>query len=283
MNIVFVYNPNSGSALPLDVLRAKCDESGIKIQAFIAVEEGYEKKLKRYAKKDQTIAAYGGDGTISSVANIVAGTRANLAPLPGGTLNHFTKDLGISQEFDKALRGLKKGQVKTVDVAEVNGTIFLNNSSIGLYPSSLQTREHFEDKLGKWPAAVIGGIRTFIRYRTYELTISGENVTTPFIFIGNNDYHLDKTDKAGRKRLDKGILSVYTINAASRRQLLGLLGWALVGRLSDAPEIKAWTAKEVTIHAKKPQLKISRDGELDIIATPLNYKILPSRLRIIGN
>src|SRR3954469_22997747 len=80
------------------------------------------------------VAAGGGDGTISAVASALVGTDVALGVLPLGTLNHFAKDLGIPLKLEDAIQALFRGDTVKVDVAEINGKIFLNNSSLGLYP-----------------------------------------------------------------------------------------------------------------------------------------------------
>ena len=95
----------------------------------------------------------GGDGTIAAVAAALVGTDTPLGVLPMGTLNHFAKDLGIPLELEKAVQTLFTGKVAQVDVGEVNGRIFLNNSSLGFYPRIVQERER-EQRQGhsKWVA-----------------------------------------------------------------------------------------------------------------------------------
>jgi len=282
MNIVLVYNPHSGSSPKLAELRKLCKTHGIAIKAPIAIGDGYEKKLRSHIAKDQVIAVVGGDGTISSVASILTGTRAILAPLPGGTLNHFTKDLGVPQELDEAFARLSTAKPRNVDVASVNDVVFINNSSIGLYPSSLQTREELQaKKLAKWSAAVFASIRAFVKYRTYTVTIDDETFKTPFLFVGNNDYRLTEPGKS-RDSLTQGILSVYMIATASRRELVGIFAWALIGQLHRSSEFKTWQTSQLTVHTKRSRVRVSRDGELEKLASPLEYKLRSKALRILS-
>jgi len=281
MNIVLIYNSQSGSALSQTNLRDKCKKQGITVDRFIEMGHDIDKDLRPYLDKKRVIAAIGGDGTLSGVANLLIDTPAIFAPLPGGTLNHFTKDLGIDQDIDKALAGLAAGKVHAIDVGIINKKAFLNNSSIGLYPSSLQTREKMEAKLGKWLAAIIGSAQALWRYRSYEVSVEGEQFKTPFIFVGNNDYHLGEPDKDGRREIDKGVLSVYAITSASRWKLIKILAHVLIGRLHSVDEIKSWKTTKVTIHAKRSEIKVSRDGELERMSTPLTYRINHRTLRVI--
>ena len=169
MNITLVYNPKSGSSLSRQALRKKCDAANITIDKFVAIGDGFERKLSSAITAGASIAVIGGDGTVSAVAGLVANTKATLIPLPGGTLNHFTKDLDIPQDVDEALARLRRLKPRTIDIASVNDMMFINNSSIGLYPASLRSREKLESKLSKWSAAVVASWRAFVNLQTYRV------------------------------------------------------------------------------------------------------------------
>lgn len=98
--------------------------------------------LARRAVDDgcEPIIAGGGDGTINAVASTLVGTDRTLGVLPLGTLNHFAKDLSIPLDLEEAARVCVAGHTARVDVGEVNNRIFLNNSSLGLYPSIVRHR-----------------------------------------------------------------------------------------------------------------------------------------------
>lgn len=283
MKVVLLHNPRSGTAPSLKDLRRYFKQASIDISVEIAIQDGFERKLKRHLRKGQIIAAVGGDGTMSTVAQLMKSTDAILAPLPGGTLNHFTKDLGINQDLEKAIQAMTVAAPRRIDYAMVNDRVFINNSSIGLYPSSLQSRARIEDKFGKWPAAVIGSIRAWLQYRLYNVTVGGKDVSTPFIFIGNNDYHIEHSVNNGRKYVDKGMLSIYTITATSRWEFLKLIGRALTGKLADVPELQTYKTTEVTIHSRHDSLRVAYDGEFTRLQPPLTYKIVPGGLKIIGS
>lgn len=281
MNITVVYNPKSGSSLTKGELEKLFTSHTITVDRYIDVTKNLSSQLRPLVKKPTIIAAIGGDGTLSSVANILRGTKAVFAPLPGGTLNHFTKDLSIDQTIEKAVANLNRQRTKHVDVATINDTVFVNNSSLGIYPSSLQAREKVEGTLGKWPAAVTGSIKALFRYKLYTVTIDGESFRTPFIFIGNNNYHLDEPDNFGRKRVDEGVLSIYTLKTERRLEAAWHLLLTLAGRYNDADKIEAWVQDSVTIHTKRNQVSISRDGELEKTSSPLVYAIDPKSLTVL--
>lgn len=282
MKVILVHNSKSGSALSLAQLRKKFKKNNIDIQKDIKIQDDFEKKLKPLLKQGTVVAAIGGDGTISAVAGILTNTKAVLAPLPGGTLNHFTKDLEIPQDIDKAIANLKKAKQHKIDTAKVNDLIFINNSSMGLYPSSLKVREEAEENIGKWPAAAVGILKAIVRYKTYDITLNKKTFTTPFIFIGNNPYKISDFALTNRTSLKKGKLSVYVTKASSRFALVKIFIHAATGRLHDVDEFESFSSKEITIKTRKESsMYVSHDGEVSKLKTPLTYKILPKSLTII--
>ncbi|HVF27209.1 MAG TPA: diacylglycerol kinase family protein, partial [Pyrinomonadaceae bacterium] len=174
------------------------------------------------------IVAGGGDGTINLVASKIVGTPTRLGVLPLGTLNHFAKDLHIPLDLEAAARTIISGRVVQVDVGEVNGRIFLNNSSLGLYPSIVRRRERQQERLGrgKWYALFWAGLTVLRRYPflSVRLTADGAELTrrTPFVFIGNNEYEMSSFQIGARACLDKGHLSLYVAHRVGRARLLQL-------------------------------------------------------------
>lgn len=280
MNIVLVYNSRSGSALPLDELTQKMSAHDTSIDHAIDITDNFRKSIAPHIQNGVYIAAIGGDGTLSSVAQEIYGTKATMIPLPGGTLNHFTKDLNIPQDLDEAIAALHSKTPRKVDVATVNDTVFINNSSIGLYPSTVHEREQIESKYGKWPSAVYASIKAFIRFKHYVVTIDGTEYRTPFVFVGNNNY--DITNAAQRSSLDEGVLCVHMITSDSRLSLLKIIAYAIVGSIRDSDNLTSLITRNVTIHAKKTFLRISRDGEVSRETSPLHYESKPASLRILG-
>lgn len=281
MNVVLVYNLKSGSAHSLTELRSLFKKYGIAISKAIPVKKTFEQELRHPIKNGEMIAVVGGDGTISAVASLVAKTNATLIPLPGGTLNHFTKDLGIEQDLERAIEKLATAKPRSIDIGRINDTYFINNSSIGLYPSSLHTRKRLEDRLGKWPAAIIGGLRALIRYRIYEISINDQHIKSPFIFAGNNDYKLESFGLETRTRLDAGILSIYIVRSRSRWSLLKIFAHAFIGKLNSLDDFTSFKTESFTIASRHSHLSISHDGEVSRIATPVTYKIEKKQLKIL--
>lgn len=284
MKVVVVYNPKSGSSVGEASLKDKFKSAGINVEQMIPINRNISSSLRPFLKNDKTIIAVcGGDGTINSVAGILAGTKTILAPLPGGTLNHFTKDLGIEQDLDKAIANLHNARPRHIDLAKINDKVIINNSSIGLYPAALRFREDLpKSPVTKWFSMVIASIRSLIRNRTYSLTIEKDSMQTPLLFVGNNDYGLEHGIITGRKRLDQGVLSVYAITSTGRLRVIKVLLLFLIGRASNSTDIRTWKTDELIIRTPRRNVRVSRDGEHEKIDTPLRYEIVKKSLLVIG-
>ena len=160
MKIEVIVNAGSGtgenSALEAH-LKELFEHAGLVTHVALA-QGGHEivELAKRAARGDaDVVVAAGGDGTINSVTSQLLNTKKALGILPLGTMNHFAKDLHIPLELEAAVETIIEGHLANVDLGEVNGHIFVNNSSLGLYPSIVREREK-QQRLGsgKWPAYV---------------------------------------------------------------------------------------------------------------------------------
>jgi diacylglycerol kinase family enzyme len=274
---IFVTNARSGSAMARAELGSLCKKYGIRIDEWLDIDD--KEKLARYGKKGATVYVLGGDGTVSSVTAVLVGTKAVLVPLPGGTLNHFTKDVHVPQTLEEALAHSSKRGISTVDTAEVNGRVFINNASLGLYPSSLRTRSKFENYVGKWPAAVIAAWRAFVRLKTYTVTIDDETFQTPFVFVGNNVYELDTLGIPSRKRLDEEVLTVFIAKTTSRLALLRLGFLTLLGLARELQDFEVRHVRELRVATKRARVRVSYDGEVAVFVSPLRFKIRPKSIR----
>src|SRR5205085_9403563 len=192
---------------------------------------------QRIAGGVNAVVAAGGDGTLSSVAGALIDTPVPLGILPVGTLNHFAKDLGLPLDLEGAVRTIVEGQRRRVDVGEVNGRIFVNNSSIGMYPVMVRDRDKQRQRLGrnKWIALLLASFRVFKRFPLFTVVIHSETGTvrlkTSFLFVGNNRYQIELFKLGIRARLDEGRICVYTSTTKSRWGIIALAWRALFGRL----------------------------------------------------
>jgi diacylglycerol kinase family enzyme len=233
-----------------------------------------------------TICAGGGDGTVSGVAGALAGSEVALGVLPLGTLNHFAKDLKIPLDLEGAAATLLQGFTARVDAASVNGRVFINNSSLGIYPQMVRERiqlQRFGDN--KLVAAIRASIAVLRRWPlvTVRLQADGHSITltTPFVFVGNNEYEVGAPATGTRSSLDRGLLSVLATNRAGRLDLLRMAVQLLLGGSGSSTELKAHNTAEVLVESRRRVVRVSADGEVAMMATPLRYAILPGALRVI--
>ena len=238
------------------------------------------------AARGDIVVAAGGDGTVSTIAGVAVETGATLGVLPMGTLNHFAKDVGIPLDLDAAVAGIVAGTRRHVDVAEVNGRIFINNSSVGIYPRLVWERE-MEQRRGrrKSTAFAIAMLRTWRQYRTVvarlQVNDAGTVVRTPFVFVGNNEYKAEGFELGGRTTLDEGRLSVFLAPECGQYEFLMLPFRALAKRLRTGASFVAFGADSVRVSVPYAQVSVARDGEVEMMQSPLVYRSRPGALRIL--
>jgi len=238
-------------------------------------------------EKPRVIVAGGGDGTVSAVAALLVGTDTALGVLPLGTLNHFARDLRIPTELDQAVAVLAAGHQTRIDVGEVNGRTFLNNSSLGLYPGIVRDRERQRRSLGRGKrSAMFWATLTALRRAPFldvRIVLGGRERSyhAPFVFIGNITYVMEGFDIGTREGLSQGHLSVYVTRRQSRLGLLGLGFLALFSRLRQARDFEATTAESITVRTRHEQLPVASDGEVTLMETPLEYRCRPLALRVV--
>lgn len=233
------------------------------------------------------VVAIGGDGTISGIAAALVGSDTALGVIPAGTLNHFAKDLGIPLDLPGAVSTIAAGHVTTVDVGAVNDRIFVNNSSIGIYPDIVLARDELRrEGHRKWVAMLVATTKILRRYRGVAVRITGgtttQSVRTPFLFIGNNEYQVGGPGLGARSSLAGGRLFAYLAPRLRPRDLPKLLAWALLGRAAAHGALESFAEPE--FHVETPRhrrLRVALDGEVTHLDAPLRYRVLPRALKVI--
>ena len=247
------------------------------------------KRCRAVAKRgDKLVIVGGGDGTISAAASVLVGTNTALGVLPLGTLNHFARDLGIPDKLEEAAQLIAKGSERRVDVAEMNGRVFINNSAIGLYPLMVRDRESQQERLGrsKKLAMIIASARILIRFghQRLTLTINDEKaqVDTPLLFVGNNSYRLDLGAAGQRDAVDEGNLSVFVMRKKTRRGFMAASVRALFNRARKDDMVQLDNVQRLKVESHRSALAVSLDGEVVREKPPLEYRIRSKALRVIA-
>ena len=244
---------------------------------------------KAAAESPDLLVVGGGDGTLGTAAGILRGTGVALGVLPLGTFNHFARDLGVPLELDKAVEVIVTGTVEAIDVAEVNGRVFINNSSLGIYPRIVRWRDELRSRLGlargklwtfAWAALTALRRAPFL---DVDLCVDGDvqRLRAPFLFVGNNDYEMEGFRAGTRKSLRSGRLSVYMTRKRSRLRLVVLGLRALFGNLRQARDFEACGAQTLEVRSRHERLLVATDGEVQAMRTPLRYRIHPGALRVV--
>jgi diacylglycerol kinase family enzyme len=288
--IAIVLNAGSGGRAPpdADALRRMFAAHGLVPEGFrCGPDEPLTDALgTALAGHPAGLVAAGGDGTVNAVASAVAGTTTILGVVPLGTLNHFAKDLGIPLDVPSAVATVANGLTTTVDAGEVNGRLFFNNASVGLYPRLVWERAR-EQQRGrrKSYAFLLALARVWRRYRRVTVSVHDGSrarvVHTPFVFVGNNEYVLEGVRIGGRARIDQGVLQVCMAPGLRRVDVMRILLAALVGRLHAIDRFESVTTQQLSIAAYRRRLGVSLDGELQILDTPLHFRTRPRALQVL--
>jgi diacylglycerol kinase family enzyme len=243
-------------------------------------------RSRQAAGRSDVLVAAGGDGTIGTVAGVVVETKGTLGVLPMGTLNHFARDAGIPVDLRDAVEAIVAGHTRDIDVGDLNGRIFVNNASIGIYPRMVWER-NAEQRQGrrKWTAFAIAMARAWRSYRLLaaRMSVDGQThvVRTPFIFVGNNEYDVEGFELGARAALDAGRLSVFVAPECGRFEILALPVQALAGRLATGAKFERFVAEDAAIELSRHRVSVAFDGEVAIVRPPLHFRIRRAALRVI--
>lgn len=229
----------------------------------------------------------GGDGSIGSAASVLAGTGAELAILPCGTLNHLAKDLGLPLDLEKAAIAARDSRVVRVDAAVVNDRIFLNTSSVGAYVSFVRARERLERRLPYGLASVIAGMRMLVHIPTFRILLQAGGVSreyvTPLVFIGVGERELRMPTLGARVPNGRTGLHVMVIRERSGARALAM-GLAAAARgvraVAATPALDSFIVDECAVKPHVP--RIALDGEIVTITPPLHYRHVPGHLNVVA-
>lgn len=296
MKAIVVLNSRAGSLtgdragdFSFDRLRTILARNSIAAERADTSPHGISDTLRAaMAQRPDVLVVGGGDGTISAAAGVLADTGTGLAILPLGTLNHFARDLHLPNQWEAAAENIAPGNTRLVDVAEVNGRVFVNNCSLGSYAEAVQRREALRRSKGhhKTFAMVLASIAVFreLRRMRAEVTLPDGRVRlhTPLMVISNNRYTGHLLAERLRSRLDAGELCFYATRASQRIVFLRLVWQALFRRLDEADALEIRVADELTVSTSVPA-PLAVDGEVIDLKPPLHFRIRPRALRVWGS
>jgi diacylglycerol kinase family enzyme len=219
------------------------------------------------------LAAAGGDGTQAIVAAIAAELDLPFACIPAGTRNHFALDLGVDRDdVIGALDAFVDGGERHVDLAELNGRVFVNNVSLGLYAEAVQRQEYRDAKLRTLLETVPEALGR--EGDTLDLRLTGPDAEphppVAAILVSNNQYRLVRAIASGtRPRMDSGRLGIVVVEPPAATESAG----------SGRGGLRQWSAPSFQVDSGTP-VPAGIDGEAAVIEPPLLFRSRPRALRV---
>lgn len=264
------------------------EAAGHEVTIEIVEPDGIGERLKHAARQRyDAILIGGGDGSVNAAASMLLGSQTALGILPLGTLNRLALELELSTDLDAVATQLARSQRFQIDVAEVNGNIFLCNSFIGLPPLVSERRQELRGR--SFLERLTGYFRLPFdisrNMRRLALLIDDRQaprlIRALTVVVSNNAYGEEPNLLPRRRALDEGKLGLYISKHHTVLQTLWLLIRASLGMWSGDPKFERQELKKLTIESRRRHLIVSNDGELLKLRTPLRYSIRPKALTVL--
>jgi diacylglycerol kinase family enzyme len=234
------------------------------------------------------LVAAGGDGTIAAVAEAAAKHGRTLGIVPTGTFNFVARGLGIPEEIDAAVDHLATSPAHPMPVAEVNGRLFLNNASLGLYPAILREREDVYRRWGRSRLAahwsLVKTVFGAVRPLQLRVTVDGKvlRARTTLIFIARSAFQLERYGLEGTEAVRAGRFAVFLAPDVSRTKLFLLALRLSLGGLKAGRDIELVVGDDIVVETTRRRVLVARDGERTPLASPLHFRIRHDILRVIA-
>lgn len=277
--IVFA-NPGSGpQSTDLDDLRKIFPGS----QVVEIDRDSFDDQIERgLATQPSFVGAAGGDGTIRSIADhLREQSEIPLVAIPAGTRNHFARALGI-EDLELAGEAAKNGDRCRIDVGEVNGQCFINNSSIGVYADAVEAREKHERRLPKRVAQWLAAWEQMHSGEPFDVSVGGRQYRAWLVFVGNGAYGDDLRDIGDRRSLTEHELDIRVVRADVRLSRLRLILAIIFGRLRHTRVIVRLRCSEIEVEVPaESRTKVALDGEVDELRSPLCYRSVAEGLEVL--
>ena len=216
--------------------------------------------LERVVEEAEALGICGGDGSVNAAAEVALAHERPLLVIPGGTLNHLARDLGIRSP-DDAVDAFTGGEAVSVDLAAIDGRPFLNSASFGAYTDMVDHRRTLEARLGRWPGHLLGAAKAAFTARPIELTLDGRPRQVWMVYIGNCRHRPASFPPSWRERLDDGVLDVRVVDGSPPLSRIRLVASALIGRLTNSLAYEQWEARELRVESDGAALRLGRDGQ----------------------
>lgn len=295
MRAVAIINARSGTALVADreaitgALRSAFSAAGHDLECRFVDPGALAAAFAEAAASDvEAVLAGGGDGTARTAARALMGTGKTLGVVPLGTMNRLARSLGVPLGIGEAATALASARVMAIDVASVNGSLFLSNSLMGLPTEFAARRQELRgrpalDRLYGYAGVVAAILRSRKRFWiTIDHGAELKPVRALSIAVSSNAYAETPSLFLRKVRLDGGELSVYISRHRSGWALARAALRAMLGRHKADPGLLVLTGHEITMRSHRRHIRLSNDGEVEVHATPLEYRIHPRALNVLA-
>jgi diacylglycerol kinase family enzyme len=282
-----LLNPASGSAArALDVLQV---DSRFQVRALDAQHLADAVRVEALTGTRRMLVC-GGDGTLAAALAAAAGTALEIAVLPGGTLNHFARDIGLPHNDPAAALNIAvNGPARAVALGYVNGHAILNTSSVGFYVDFVRERERLEHRLSYPLASVAAAISSWRNAQPLVIdlvTADGKQrrVETPLFFVGIQERVLEGGMLGRRRPNGARALHVLVVKEHTPLRFHALVLRAILrglhGLLSPR-EVATTLTSSLMVTLPLAQVEIAIDGELVPLTSPLRYEIVPAAVKVV--
>jgi diacylglycerol kinase family enzyme len=281
---VLIMNPWSGGGkVEKFNLVDECRSRGIEPVVLARGDDLLQLASDAVAGGADVIGMAGGDGSQALVASVASRHGVPHVCIPAGTRNHFALDLGLDRDdVVGALDAFGEAVERRIDLATVNGRVFVNNASMGIYAKIVQSPEYRDAKLTTAAAMLPDMLGTGAE--PFDLRFTGpdgtEVPTAHMILVSNDPYELDHLDGRGsRLRLDSGTLGIAAARITNAREAVAFTQLEATGRIRSFSGWSEWETPRFEINSSGP-VEIGIDGEATSIEPPLVFESHPAALRI---
>lgn len=235
-----------------------------------------------------TLVAAGGDGTIGAVAAAAHRHGRTLGVLSMGTFNFFARGLDLPEGIAEGIDLIAAGPTRAIDIGEVNGEVFLNNASLGLYPAILAQREGIYKRWGRSRIAAHWSVLvTFTRFHkplSLDVTIDGRRITrrTPLAFVAHSAYQLDLFGLTGADDVRAGRLALFLAPDQGRLALLMFALRLFRKSTKRGRDFDYYSGETIDIETRRKHRLLARDGEREKMRSPFRFRVLHGGLTVIA-
>jgi diacylglycerol kinase family enzyme len=281
---VLLLNPKSGGGKAERFkLGDLCRERGIEPVVLHPGDDLRRLAEDAVARGADLLGMAGGDGSQALVASVASRHGIPFVVIPAGTRNHFALDLGLDRaDIPGALDAYEDGVDTKVDLAEVNGRVFVNNASMGVYAKIVQSTDYRDAKMQTAAAMLpdlLGPEAEPLNLR-FTLPSGQEAAAAQLLLVSNNPYQLAQLRGGGtRERLDGGVLGVVTVRVDTWSDAEKLAALELAGNARRFASWNEWTVPELEVRSAGP-VEIGVDGEALTLQPPLRFVSRPGALTV---